>query len=351
MVDGIQIPDKMINIREALTMLCFCCKGRRKRLEMTPRERVRQQHFKDIEMARSFISNEWPTSQFKSEPVDTASMICWSVSTTELSTVLLISKGLKTAFTRNTYSADEQKPWLIYLTAPENELLSRHISDVWREKTISRSGDPDLVDQIAEHVVYKYDRENNEWLLLPIAADESNVIRFQTDDFVMWSHPPRDAPLTRVLEDMEDPEGQNFNQVKGDMGRFFNELISIRRNIKIPDAKRSIREADQLKKIGVKFSKLYKFYETMQTDNHVPNSYMWPTLQLGVKNGERKLQRYGETFAGVYEKYENEVHHVFPALNVKARALPSKEEVFQALLPEGLNLTLHDIEMADQNQR
>ena len=316
---------------------------------MTPRERVHQQHFgQDIEMARSFISTRWPTSQYKSKPVDMASIICWTVSTTELSTVLLISKGLETAFTRNTYSADEQKPWLISLDQAENELLSRHISDVWRKKTINRSGDPDLVDQIAEHVVYKYDREKNEWLLLPIEADENNVINFQTNDFVMWSHPPRDAPLTRVLKDMKDPEGQNFNQVKGDMGEFFNDLISIRRNIKIPDAKRSIREADQLKKIGVKFSKLYKFYETMQT---VPNSYMWPTLQLGVENGERKLQRYGETFAGVYEKCENEVHHIFPALNVEARALPSKEEVFQALLPEGLNLTLHDIEMADQNQR
>ena len=175
-------------------------------------------------------------------------MICWSVSTTELSTVLLISKGLKTAFTRNTYSADEQKPWLIYLTAPENELLSRHISDVWRRKAISPNGDPDLVDQIAEHVVYKYDRENNEWLLLPIEANENNVIRFQTNDFEMWSHPPRDAPLTRVLEDMKDPEGKNFNQVKGNMGQFFKKLISIRGDIKIPDAKRSISEADQLKK-------------------------------------------------------------------------------------------------------
>ena len=57
---------------------------------------------------------------------------------------------LETAFTRNTYSADEQKPWLIHLDAPENELLSRHISDVWRRKTINRNGDPDLVDQIAE---------------------------------------------------------------------------------------------------------------------------------------------------------------------------------------------------------
>ena len=316
---------------------------------ITLREFVRLRHLEDeFNLAPAFIGRYWPAPPFN-RVTDEASIYC-AVSTTERSTVMILSKGGGSHFTRNTLSVDEEQPWLIGQFLRANQSLSDHISALWSEKEILQGGNRDLVNQIAEHVVYKYDRENNEWRCLPIVADDNNVIRFETEDFVMWSHPPRDAPLTRVLEDMEDPEGQNFNQVKGDMGRFFNELISIRRNIKIPDAKRSIREADQLKKIGVKFSKLYKFYETMQTDNHVPNSYMWPTLQLGVKNGERKLQRYGETFAGVYEKYENEVHHVFPALNVKARALPSKEEVFQALLPEGLNLTLHDIVMADQNQ-
>ena len=335
----------MINIREALTMLCFCCKARRKRLEMTLRERVDQQHLKDMEMARSFIRKGWQTSKCKSEPVDMASFICWSVSTTELSTVLLISKGLETAFTRNTYSADEQKPWLIYLDAAENELLSRHISDVWRKKTISRSGDPDLVDQIAEHVVYKYDRENNEWLLLPIAADENNVIRFQTEDFEMWSHPPRDKPLRTVLGKSDD-----FNRAVRDLRKRVIRWNAFSNDPEIPNDRRPGAQAAVLDQIRTKFAEVYKFYEDRRAQNRLPSSYKWPTLQLDVKNGDQ-IQRYGETFAGVYKYYDDEVHHKFAALNVEPRALPSEEEVFQALLPEGLNLTLHDIEMADQNQR
>ena len=318
---------------------------------ITLREFVRRRHIQNEGvLAPNFIDRNWPSTPYNTV-TDEASIYC-AVSTTERSTVMILSKGGGSHFTRNTLSVDEEQPWLIGQFLRANQSLSDHISTLWSRKEIHRDGNRDLVNQIAEHVVYILtDRERREWRCSePIVADENNVIRFETEDFVMWSHPPRDAPLTRVLKDMKVPKGENFNQVKGDMGKFFNELISIRRNNKIPDAKRSIREADQLKKIGVKFSKLYKFYETMQTDNHVPNSYKWPTLQLGVRNGEGNLQRYGETFAGVYEKYDNEVHHVFYALNVKARALPSKEEVFQALLPEGLNLTLHDIEMADQNQ-
>lgn len=77
---------------------------------------------------------------------------------------------------------------------------------------------------------------------------------------------------------------------------------------------------------------------------------MWPTLQLGIKIDDENIQRYGDTFAGVYERYDNRVHHKFPAFGVKPRtALPSEEEVFNELLSEGVILT-YDMVMADQNQ-
>lgn len=77
---------------------------------------------------------------------------------------------------------------------------------------------------------------------------------------------------------------------------------------------------------------------------------MWPTLQLGIKIDDENIQRYGDTFAGVYERYDNRVHHKFPAFGGKPRtALPSEEEVFNELLSEGVILT-YDMVMADQNQ-
>lgn len=317
---------------------------------MALREFVHRQHSEDMNSALNYIRNEWPTPEPSSDLLDNASIVCWAVSTTDLSTVLILSIGVDSKFTGTTTSTIEEKPWLIIQGHFENKLLSRHISKKWRTKTIDQGGDPDLVDQIAKHVVYKYDRVQNEWLLLPIAADESNTIRFETDDFIMWSHPPRDEPLKRVLEGMKDSEGGVFNQVKGDMGRFFNDLVSIRRNTLMPDVRKLNAEAVKLTVIGLNFSKLYKFYEILQTKSRVPTSYMWPTLQLSVKYNEVQEQRFGNTIAGVYKRNENEVHHIFPALNVVARDLPSKEEVFKSLLPEDLNLTLHDIEMADQNQ-
>ena len=302
-----------------------------------PRKFVHDQHNEDCDKAKSFIESKWETTEF--QPSD--SEICWAVSTTKLSTMLLLSRYIESAFTRNTYSPIEQEPWLITQSVMRNKPLSVHISKVWSKKD-THLGNRDLVNQIAEHVVYKYDRERKEWLLLPITATKSNVIRFMTDDFVMWSHPPRDQPLRRVLE-TEDPEGTSskFKQVEGNLVKDLEDfIVHWRINTRISFHDIQAAEDKKLKKISKKFSDVYEFYEKAQS--RLPNSYKWPTLQMEVKSDGGKSQHYGEASAGVYNRNDNRVHQIFPALNVKARALPSKKVVFNELLAKSIGLTPSD---------
>ena len=306
---------------------------------ITLREFVRRRHVDDqFKLAPAFIKRGCPSLRYN-KVTDDASVYC-AVSTTELSTVMILSKGAGSEFTRNTLSVDKGQPWLISQSLKVNKHLSDHIFALWSEKKIHRDGNPGLVNQIAEHIVYKCtNREKGEWDCLPIVADEDNAIRFATDDFVMWSHPPRDEPLRTVLR-----KSSGFNQAVGDLKRLFFKWNSTLHNPTIPNDRRPGIQANDLDQIRTKFAEVYRFYEDKKAC--LPSSYKWPTLQLGLTNGD---QRYGEATAGIYMRCNDEVHHKFAALNVKARALPSEEEVFNELLPSGIELTLANV-MADQNQ-
>ena len=306
---------------------------------ITLREFVRRRHSEDqFTLAPAFIERDWPPLPYNR--LTNEASVCCAVSTTELSTVMILSKGVGSMFTRNTLSVVEGQPWLIGQDLLVNKHLSDHISALWSEKKIHPDGNPDLVNQIAEHIVYEcINRKERKWRCLPIVADENNVIRFATGDFVMWSHPPRDEPLRTVLRESDD-----FNQAVGDLKRLFFKWNSTLHNPTIPNDRRPGIQANDLDQIRTKFAEVYRFYEDKKAC--LPSSYKWPTLQLGLTNGD---QRYGETFAGVYMRCDNEVHHKFAALNEEARALPSEEEVFNELLPPDIELTLANV-MADQNQ-
>ena len=309
------------------------------------REFVRQRHLQNEGvLAPNFIDRNWPMQIPNPDRVTDEALIYCAVSTTERSSVMILWKGAGSHFTRNTLSVDEEQPWLIGQFLRANQPLSDHISALWSEKEIHPDGNPDLVNQIAEHVVYVLEnREEEEWRRLPIVADENNVIRFETEDFVMWSQPPRDEPLRTVLRESGD-----FNRAVGDLRQLSVRWNTIPHNPTIPNDRRPGAQAAVLDQIRTKFAEVYKFYEDRRAQNRLPSSYKWPTLQLGVRNGGQ-IQRHGEAFAGVYERYDDEVHHKFAALNVEARALPSEEKVFNELLPPGIELTLANV-MADQNQ-
>lgn len=171
-------------------------------------------------------------------------------------------------------------------------------------------------------------------MLVNPQVDGNNNVRFAVDGIEIWSHPPRDEALRPALR-----ESLQFRQAEGDLIRFGHQWIQIANNQNIPLETRPATLETKRVQIKTKFLEIYGFYI-----NRVPNSYQWPTLQLSLRNTDGTLQRYGETFAGVYGPYANESHHKFAASNVEARPLPTEVEVYNDLLPPAQgNLTFEDM--------
>lgn len=279
------------------------------------RARARQclsnQFSKDKTSAEGFIK-KWPLEP-SDDPIDENSCITYAVLTTLESSLLLIAKGVQTMFTRNASSPGNR--WRIFQHAQENQALARHVQEKWEKMVIPPNGNRKEVDKIAAHVLYQ--RQGDNWVLVPLpGADDKNVIRYEVDDVVIWSHPPRDKALTKVLREVE-----NFSQVEEDLKHFCDQWTAMKNKEKIPKDRKEGALAQQRDKIKEKFLEMYGFYENLKP---LPNSYLWPTLQLGIRNADGSLQRCGDTFAGVYTTFTNEVHHKFCASGVKERPLTKK---------------------------
>lgn len=300
-----------------------------------PREEQRRQrtaafdqHNQDKISAGDFIDNRWPKLAYTDEPIDMNSAITYAVSTSTTlgCSVLLLAKGIESMFTRNTYSNDPLNPWLIFQHAEENGALAQHIHDNWAHMAIHQNGNPDEVNKIAEHVVYQ--KTGNNWVLVNPQVDGDNVVRFAVDGIEIWSHPPRDEALRTALT-----EGYpQLPQVEGNLktlGCQWTDTVARNHPNITPERKQEALETKR-RQIKKKFLEICEFYKDL---NPVPHSYQWPTLQLGLRNTDGTLQRYGETFAGVYGPYANESHHIFAASNVQPRPLPTEEEVYNDLLP------------------
>ena len=233
-----------------------------------------------------------------------------AVSTSLDSTVLLIGKGVESNFTRNTFSKDVFNPWLIHQGASFRQCLVEKIDQSWGQMEISPEEDRDEVKKIAPHIVYEL--SNDGWKQVQITNNivSNKTVRFELDSIVIWSHPPRDAPLTSALE-----AKNGYRKMRG-------QLVS--KGYRYRSQGEKTEDLNSLAKFFTKFYK--KFYEGL--DETLLNSYKWPTLQLLLKR-KGIVQRYGNTFAGVYDRCDNEVHHKFAAKGVEERKLPAKKEVFE----------------------
>lgn len=280
------------------------------------RQCVDDQFIKDKQSAASFIAKKWPVDKRpRSAQIDMNSYITYAVSTTLESSLLLIAKGSETMFTRNTCSVDPGNPWLIFQHAQENQALARHVQEKWEKLTIHPNGNREEVDKIAAHVLYQ--RKGSNWVLVPLpSADDKNVIRYEAGNTLIWSHPPRDKALTKVLRKVE-----NFSQVEEDLKLFCEEWTDMKNDEGIPEDEKEGALAQQRDKIKEKFLEMYGFYTNLKP---LPNSYLWPTLQLGIRNADGSLQRH----RGTYTTFTNEVHHKFCASGVKKRPLPEMETVY-----------------------
>ena len=291
-------------------------------------QKVLRQHHANQASARDFI-DQWQVPATNDNPIDMNSMITYAVSTTSGSSLLLIAKGIGSVFTRDTYSADPENPWLIFQHGEENQTLAQHVQERWDNMAVHQNGNRVEVNKIAAHVLYQ--RQNGKWVLVPAQCDSSNNVRFKVNDIEIWSHPPRDEPLMTVLR-----ENEIFRRAEGDLKQSGKALNGIKRDTKIPPDKKQQAVKSKLDAIKQKFLQIYGLYEGFKP---LPDSYQWPTLQLGQRTSTTgdgtELQRYGGTFAGVYGSFANPVHHIFPAPHVQLpRGLPTQETVFYNLLPQ-----------------
>ncbi len=273
---------------------------------------LRNQHSEDKQSARWFINQNWQAPDNRHVPFDMNSTITYAVCTTLNSSVVLIAKGFESMFTHNGCFAGA----LIHQQAEENEALAQHIQESWENMAIR--GNRDEVNKIAAHVLYR--KVDDNWLFVPLPeANEENVVRFEIDDMVIWSHPPSDEPLMEVLR-----RNQQFTQAE-------EELTAIVNNANIP-------EDERVSEIRNTFLEMYSFYENL---NRLPNSYVWPTLQLGRRTPIGVLQRFETDFSGV-----NEIYHKFHARGVQPRPSPTRETMYNLFTSsvEGFNLSLEEAE-------
>lgn len=286
-------------------------------------------HHKDIGRVNDFIRSEWPQQPHSAEKLDMNSFVAWAVSTTQNSTVLLMSIGLDSVFTYNTYSRNPLNPWLISQGAEYNKDLKQHIVETWQGMEVPNDL-RDRVDQIAKHVFYEYERETGKFILKPLEWDGNANVRVYIRDINIWSHPPRDDPLRRVLEqtpDFEQKEGNLLNAARG--------IQKISENPNIPSHKKNESLQRQKDKVRQKFIDYYKYFSDLECSGHIPESYKSSTLQLAAGP-----DRYGNASSGVYGANDDEVHHKFPDSNkLQVRGIPSMKEVFDRLLKDSCGLS------------
>ena len=180
----------------------------------TPQQKnVFDRHSDDKDWLNAFINYRWPRQQ-NDAPVVDADMCCLSVSTTLESTVCLLSIGPDSKFTYNSYSKDAENPWLIFSFAQENPDLASFIRQEWGEM-FHREGLPNdgqnPINDIAPHVLFDATDVLVPPQLINLTCDGNNV-RANVRDIEVWSHPPRDEPLSAVVE--ERRYSQHLGQVR-----------------------------------------------------------------------------------------------------------------------------------------
>ena len=304
----------------------------------THRGSVRTMHKEDMKRVPDFIHSQWPQPP-PAGKVDMNSFVTWAVSTTLRSTVVLFAIGPHSVFTLNTYSRNKHNPWLISQDAQENRALAQHIAEKWQEMQ-GPNDQRDRVDQIAKHVSYEYDRGTKRFNFMPLEFDGMANVRVRIKDINIWSHPPRDDPLRRVL--LKKPY---FKQEKGNLKHDAAKIKRICENRNIPTDRIDERLQSQKSIVRRKFKEYYHKYfcDFCGLDSSaIPVSYQFPTLQLSQGQRGDQPDRYGNAMAGVYGANDDEAHHKFSASGIP-RLLPSEEEVFDNWLEFPCGLTYAEL--------
>lgn len=301
---------------------------KKKELE-TEQKWVKNRHY-DVDWKRvdDFIKEKWPTGQ-ASDKIDNDSLVTSTISTSSDSSVLVLSVGFH-KFAYNTCSMNKLRPWLISQLFEENGPLARHITETWQEMAVP-NGQRERVDTIAKHIVYDLTDHKMPPQMKALTCDNKANVRVRINQLKIWSHPRRDPPLDRVLE---EKFGVNFKREWSNLKKYPKTIGKITGNDKIKQDVKEKRLNEEKEKFKKQFSKFYDYYRQLEHDKCIPTSYQFPTIQIALQTGDDEDDdRYGNTFTGYYFTHDNEVHLKF-AVNNKLMAwpLPTMKEVFNKRL-------------------
>ena len=291
-------------------------------------ERVRERHNGAWKRVDHFLKSKWPTGELDGK-LKNDNVVTSAISTSSDSSVLILSVGFHN-FVYNSFSNNEFRPWLLNQhSSKENEALAKHITETWQKMAVPND-QTQRVNTIAKHIVYDLTDETTDPQMKALICDDNGNVRVRIHQLEIWSHPRRDAPLDRVLE---EKFGDTFKRERSYLKKYPENIGKITDNAHIKQEVKQKRLIEEKKKFEEQFSKFYEYYRQLENDRCIPTSYQFPTLQLALQTGDDEPDdRYGNTFTGVYSTHDNEVHLKFPANNQTARPLPTKEEVFNQLL-------------------
>ncbi|XP_028402260.1 uncharacterized protein LOC114525235 [Dendronephthya gigantea] len=282
-------------------------------------EIVWQKHNKDMGRLKDFIKKEWPVPPRTSgSTIKLENFCCPFVSTTLNSTVFIISIGLNSAFTRNTYSADRDDPWAISMQNPdENPELAKFISEQWEKMKLQ--GSCEGIDLIAKHIVYDASDVNSPPQLVSLECDNQTYVRARLphSNITIWSHPPRDQALRASIRGhLEEGKGK-CKQKLGNVEKCAKDME--KQTCSTQDWEKERRKTRNA------FNKFYEDFRNILGPEELPFSFQLPTIQL-----EYGKQRYGNLSSGVYKANDNEAHNVFTVSGVLPRN--SKKDVYDSTI-------------------
>lgn len=297
---------------------------------------VRKKHLHITwEYVQPMLNRTWPNDT--NSPIE--DLCIWTVSSTTNSDILMLSVGLESVFTRNTFSADENYPWLITSGAISSRKLKRDIEVYWDEMLARHP----MHQKTCPFMVYELvDGQREE--LRDLNVDDK-CIRVKIKDTTIWCHPPRFEVLEAVIKESSKTE---FKNAEGEFLNSVKKLQKVDSNKKIPESVRNERKETCKTFMKQSFKEFYSYFEKLEwNDDRKYTSYRYPSLQLEVNKKypdpnptDNDKIRYGGTFSGVYGKNANEVHHEFTVQGTESVPMPTEEEIWNWLAQRHQDISL-----------
>jgi hypothetical protein len=253
------------------------------------------------------------------------------ISTTKHSQVLIVIGDYKDKLPYNSYSKDENNPWLVngYVQVSDPEFHEK-LREYWDNKNVPANWN------ICPFRVYEWNENASKWEERDLEIDlEDKVVSVIVKDQKVWCHPPR--PFQVLQNACNEVLNKPYNQTKGNLRTAIAKFQNVDTNEKIPDDQKPERKIQSKDTIKSTFDKFYKIVEKRPWDDNTKlTSYRYPTLQMradkdyqpGNVTKQRpadNMNRFGGDSSGVHKDNDNEAHYRLEKEGTEPIPNPTKE--------------------------